>query len=273
MSTYAIGDIQGCYRELSCMLDKINFNTANDRLCFVGDLVNRGPQSLEVLNFIRSLGDNAVTVLGNHDLHLLGVVEGTAKLKSKDTLQNIIDAPEMQELILWLRRQPLLLHESELGFVIGHAGLPPQWDVQQAMGYADEVSQTLMSDDYADFLAVMCGNQPAYWQEDLAGYDRLRYIVNGLTRMRYCYTDGRLNFTKKYVPELGQEEPKPWFMLPNRRSIEEKIVFGHWSTLHLGGNIEFQQYNVFPIDTGCVWGGGLTALRLEDQTLFRVPSQ
>jgi len=191
VAVYAIGDIQGCYRELRHLLEYLHFDPAQDRLWFTGDLVNRGPQSLETLRFIRGLGSAALTVLGNHDLHLLAAADNPARIKKRDTLNPIFDAPDRDELLLWLRQQPLLHHDAELNFTLVHAGLPPQWDLAQAQACAQEVEQVLRSAAHADFFAHMYGDQPDHWSDDLHGWERLRFITNCLTRLRYCDSEGR----------------------------------------------------------------------------------
>lgn len=272
MSTYAIGDLQGCRQELLDLLDRIHFDESRDRLWFVGDLINRGPESLETLRFVYGLGDSAITVLGNHDLHLLAVAFGDSRLRKKDTLQAILQADDRDELLAWLRRQPLLHHDAELGYTMAHAGLPPFWDLSTAVACADEVQAVLAGDHYAELLRDIYGNKPDQWHEQLGGIERWRYTVNALTRMRYCDLDGRLAQEHKGPPGTQGDDLKPWFELSQRRNREQRIVFGHWSTLRLNED-NFSVYNVFPLDTGCVWGGTLTAMRLEDQREFSVPSR
>lgn len=272
MSTYAIGDIQGCFKELLELLDKINFDETNDRLWFVGDLVNRGPDSLEVLNFVIKLGETAVTVLGNHDLHLLALAEEIVTPKKKDTLTSILTSPNKQKLITWIRQQPLMHNDNELDFSMVHAGLPPQWGIDQTLELATEVTEIINSEDYLSFLEVMYGNKPNVWDENLTGNDRLRFIVNCFTRMRYLNDKDELNFSEKGAPGSQGEHLTPWFTVEERKSQHDKIIFGHWSTVHLGNIQDFTPYNVYPIDTGCLWGGELTALRLEDENFFSVPS-
>jgi bis(5'-nucleosyl)-tetraphosphatase (symmetrical) len=273
MSTYAIGDVQGCFKELIQLLDKINFDETNDRLWFVGDLVNRGQASLEVLNFVIKLGDLAITVLGNHDLHLLALAEEIVTPKKKDTLMSILTSPDKQELITWIRQQALMHYDKDLDFTMIHAGLPPQWETKQAMELAEEFEQFLNSENYLSFLAVMYGNKPDVWDENLTGNDRLRFIVNCFTRMRYLDDKDELNFSEKGAPGSQEECLTPWFMIEERKSRHDKIIFGHWSTVHLGTIQDFTPYNVYPIDTGCLWGGELTAMRLEDEKLFSVPAE
>jgi bis(5'-nucleosyl)-tetraphosphatase (symmetrical) len=272
MPTYAIGDVQGCFKELLQLLDKINFDETNDRLWFVGDIVNRGPASLEVLKFIMKLGGSAVTVLGNHDLHLVAVAEGVMSQKKSDTLTAILSSPDKQELIAWLRQQALMHHDKDLNFSMVHAGLPPQWEILQALELASEVSQFLSSGEYLTFIKVMYGNTPALWDENLTGNDRLRFIVNCFTRIRFLNDKHELNFSEKGAPGSNDDHLFPWFTIDDRKSKNEKIIFGHWATVHLGNIHDFTSYNVYPIDTGCFWDGDLTAMRLEDEKLFSVPS-
>jgi len=272
MSTYAIGDLQGCRQELLDLLDKIHFDESRDQLWFVGDLINRGPESLATLRFVYGLGDSAITVLGNHDLHLLAVAFGDSQLRKKDTLQPILQADDRDELLAWLRRQPLLHHDAELGFTMTHAGLPPAWDLSTAIECTEEVRAILSGEHYAELLHELYGNKPDQWHEQLTSIERWRYIVNAVTRMRYCDLDGRLALEQKGPPGTQGDDLKPWFEFKQRRNTEQRIVFGHWSTLRLNKD-DFSAYNVFPLDTGCVWGNALTAMRLEDQREFSVPSR
>ena len=263
MSIYAIGDIQGCYRELEQMLALIQFDNQQDQLLLLGDLVNRGSGSLEVLRLIKSMGDAAITVLGNHDLHLLAVAAGVAERHHSDTLYEILSAPDRDELLLWLRHQRLLhVHHNH---VLLHAGLMPEWSVQQAQVLAVEVEQHLRGDQYATFLKKMYGNTPNRWSNTLTGYDRLRVIANALTRMRICTAEGEMEF--KFKGELA-DVPRgymPWYDVPQRASADMTVIFGHWSALGL-----IVQANVIALDTGCLWGGALTAIRLEDRKLFQI---
>ena len=265
MSTYAIGDLQGCLDPLKKLLDKIDFNEATDQLWFVGDLVNRGPQSLESLRFVKSLGDSARSVLGNHDLHLLAVINGFRKTSGKDTLQDILDASDRDELENWLRRLPLLHSDPSLGYIMVHAGLHPSWDLETALHLADEVSTELSGNSYQDFLAVMYGNQPANWNPDLRGIDRLRFAVNGFTRMRYLTPDDTLDFSCTLPPKEAPGPLLPWFEASNRKNRELNIVFGHWSSLG-----DHRVEGVFPLDSGCVWGNCLTAMELETRKIITV---
>lgn len=261
MATYAIGDIQGCYDELRQLLDKLDFDPARDRLWFAGDLVNRGPKSLETLRFIKGLGERAVAVLGNHDLHLLAVWKRVHRHhSSNDTLDAILAADDGEALLDWLRHRPLFHHDRKLGYAMVHAGLPPQWTLEQAGHHAREVEQVLRGDRFTDFLDNMYGNNPRLWSEQLEGWERLRFIVNCLTRMRFCTPDGKLDLKQKGAPGSQEGDAIPWYKVPKRRSRKEHdaLIFGHWSTLGL-----YTKRNVFGIDTGCLWGGKLTALRID----------
>lgn len=263
MAIYAVGDVQGCYTELMQLLEKISFDAAADRLWLVGDLVNRGPDSLAVLRLVKSLGDSAVTVLGNHDLHLLAVAEGVAELHRSDTLDEVLNATDRDELLTWLRRQRLL--HAQDGYVLVHAGLLPQWSVKQALGLAREVENVLRGDDYATFLARMYGNAPRNWDDELSGYKRLRVITNALTRMRICTPQGEMEFKFKGEIEHIPAGYVPWFDVPKRASADATVIFGHWSALGLK-----DAPRVIALDTGCLWGGPMSAIRLEDRQLFQV---
>lgn len=261
MAVYAIGDIQGCYDELRASLDLVRFDPADDRLWFVGDLVNRGPKSLETLRFVRDLGDRAISVLGNHDLHLLAIASGNTRKAGKDTLGAVLGAPDCDELLHWLRHRPLLHHDRALGFAMLHAGLPPQWSIEQAENLAHEVEAVLQSNDHIEYFDEMYGNRPDRWSESLSGIQRLRFITNCFTRLRYCSADGVLALKEKGPPGTqANRTDLPWFEQPTRLSRDTRIVFGHWSTL---GYV--QKHNVWALDTGCLWGGALTLLRLDDQ--------
>ncbi len=267
MATFAIGDLQGCYDPLRRLLDYLDFSPERDRLWFVGDLVNRGPQSLEVLRFVKGLGHAAVTVLGNHDLHLAMQAAGFGKANKEDTLGAILAAPDRDELLGWLRAQPLFHVEGEWAMV--HAGLLPAWDVAQAQVLSDEVTAALTAPDYLDFLANMWGSEPDAWHDGLAGWDRLRVVVNAMTRMRFVTPDGRMEFRApgaKGPPERGPAGCVPWFDAPGRRSADHAIVCGHWSALGFR-----QTDRLLALDSGCLWGGSLTAVRLEDRRVFQLP--
>ena len=258
MAVYAIGDIQGCFDPLRRLLDLLRFDPTSDRLWLVGDLINRGPHSLEVLRLVHGLGERAVVVLGNHDLTLLAIAAGQVKPKRKDTFHSILDAPDHDELLDWLRRCPLLHHGPVLGFPMVDAGLPPQWDLELAQRCAAEVEAALRGPGYRDFLGRMFGGEPRRWRDDLTGYDRLRFIVNALTRMRFCTVDGKLSFADK--GSLGSQKPDllPWFAVPGRRNTDLNIVFGHWAALGY-----YRAPGIYALDSGCVWGNRLTAIRLD----------
>lgn len=260
MTTYAIGDIQGCFDELQSLLEKIGFDAAADRLWFTGDLVNRGQQSLKVLRFVKDLGDRAITVLGNHDLHLLAVEAGVRKPRRNDTFDEILAAPDASELLWWLRHRPLLHHDHASGYVLIHAGLPPQWGLEKAQSCAREVETVLRGSDYMDFIKNMYGDEPNQWTESLSGWDRLRFIINCFTRMRYCDHDGHLALDEKGTPGTQPDDYLPWFELWDHAGDDIKIIFGHWSTLG-----SFHQPGFHALDTGCIWGGALTAMRLGDE--------
>ena len=260
MATYAIGDIQGCYDELQALLEKLDFNPGNDSLWFTGDLVNRGPKSLETLRFVKGLGDKAVTVLGNHDLHLIATwYTNHDSLNRNHCLSAINKASDGEELIEWLRHQPLLHHDKQLGYTMVHAGLPPQWDLKLAQACAREAEAVLQSAEHAQFLARMYGNEPDTWSDDLQGRERIRFTINAFTRMRYCTNEGQLEFEHKEAPGKQPEGYLPWFEIQGRKSTDMKIIFGHWSTLDLQ-----LENGIYAIDTGCLWGGTLTAYCLEN---------
>jgi bis(5'-nucleosyl)-tetraphosphatase (symmetrical) len=262
MTTYAIGDLQGCCGQLQALLDKIHAATPEPQLVFVGDLVNRGPQSLATLRLVRSMGDSARTVLGNHDLHLLAAAQGIRKPHRSDTIEDILNAPDRDELLDWIRHQPLALSVND--YLIVHAGVMPQWTPQQALSLAAEVEAVLRGPDWRDFLRQMYGNTPARWDDGLQGMDRLRCIVNAMTRMRFCKPDGEMDFSKE-GPEATPPGTMPWFDVPDRRTATTTIIFGHWSTLGL-----LLRPDVIALDTGCIWGGKLTALRLDDRSILQV---
>lgn len=258
MAIYAIGDIQGCFDELLKLLDAISFNEHSDQLWFAGDLVNRGPKSLETLRFVKSLGDAAVTVLGNHDLHLLAASCAPKIARKKDSLLPVLEAPDCDELIGWLRCQPLFHYNDE--FCLLHAGLPPQWDFKKTQKMALLVEKALKGPDYRVFLKQMYGDKPNVWTSDLKGVERLRFIVNCFTRMRYCDAHGRMDFIHNGPPGSQPKNLMPWFDAPKRRNANMRIVFGHWSSLGY-----YEGSNCYGIDTGCLWGGQLTALKLGEQ--------
>lgn len=268
MATYAIGDVQGCFEPLQRLLNKIQFNPEQDELWFAGDLVNRGPQSLEVLRFIKALPNKKV-VLGNHDLHLLAVFYAHAPSKGKDTLAEILAAPEVEALMHWLRQQPLLVSDTNFNVVMTHAGIPPQWSLNQAQQLALEAQQIISSTQGDDFFKVMYGNEPNTWQDSLTGFDRIRAIVNYFTRMRFIGPQGELDLLSKEGLGTAPTDFLPWFKAPQRKTANTNILFGHWAALE--GRTDTP--NTFALDTGCVWGGQLSALRLDDFHFFRVPAQ
>lgn len=265
MSTYAVGDVQGCCAELQQLLGLIGFEPGVDRLLLVGDLVNRGPASLETLRLVRSLGRSAITVLGNHDLHLLAVAAGVAPAGKGDTLQPILAAPDRDQLLDWLRSRPLLYRED--GWVLVHAGLLPQWSLEDAHLLAGEVEQQLRSPNSAECLGSLYGNKPDRWADSLSGMERSRVIVNAMTRMRFVTPDGVMEFASKGEADDPPPGHFPWFELPGRWRSDALVICGHWSALGLR-----LTDGLAALDTGCVWGGSLTALRLEDRQVFQVPA-
>lgn len=264
MAVYAIGDVQGCYAELTALLEVIQFDAATDQIWLTGDLVNRGPESLRTLRFVHNLNRHtpnaAITVLGNHDLHLLAVAAGQGRQYSCDTLDEILAAPDCEILLDWLRHQPLLHHDAALGVTLVHAGLPPQWSLLEAQDYAAEVESVLRDKNHQEFFSHMYGNQPDQWQANLTGWDRLRFITNCFTRLRYCDANGKLDLQAKGAPGSQQAGYVPWFEVVDRQTKNDSIVFGHWSTLGL-----YKGNNVVSLDTGCLWGHQLTAMRLDGE--------
>ncbi|KGD62203.1 diadenosine tetraphosphatase [Alcanivorax jadensis T9] len=262
MSDYAIGDLQGCLEPFNCLLERIGFNADRDRLFLAGDLVNRGPDSLGTLRRVYELRENVHAVLGNHDLHLLAVAQGSTDSRRKDTLTDILEAPDRDALLGWLQNCPLMVDIPEHQAVMTHAGIPPLWTLAQARGRAREVEQVLRSSQANEFFANMYGNQPAGWDDGLAGSERWRVITNHFTRMRFVNEAGELDLTSKGEPDAPPEGFMPWFHHPRRLSGDTRILFGHWAALE--GHADMLQ--VEALDTGCVWGGSLTALRLDDLT-------
>ena len=259
MAVFAVGDIQGCYDELRQALDAVAFDPAKDHLWCVGDLVNRGPKSLETLRFVRGLGSAAICVLGNHDLHLLALAAGNARHENEDSLKAVLDAPDRDELLHWLRYRPLAHHDPALDWLMVHAGLPPQWDLDTTLSCAREVEAVLRGDGHRDYFLQMYGNKPNRWDPALHGMERWRFITNCLTRLRFCGPDGRLALKEKGPPGSQKAGRLPWFEHPQRVSRDQRIVFGHWSTLGYAA-----RHNVWALDTGCLWGGALTLLRLDE---------
>jgi bis(5'-nucleosyl)-tetraphosphatase (symmetrical) len=264
MPTYAIGDLQGCQASLLRLLDQLKFDPAADRLWFVGDLVNRGPDSLAALRFVKSLGHAAISVLGNHDLHLLALAEGFGRRHKGDTLDAILNAPDRDELLTWLRRQKLAWREGD--YLMVHAGVLPDWTLDDTMQRAAEAEAMLQGAHYRNFFAQMYGNAPVAWDETLQGIERLRVIVNAFTRLRYCSLEGEMEFHHKGAPGTQPPGWLPWFAVPGRKSAEAAVIIGHWSTLGL-----INRADLIALDTGCLWGGSLSAVRLEDRQVFAVP--
>jgi bis(5'-nucleosyl)-tetraphosphatase (symmetrical) len=258
MTRYAIGDIQGCYEELRSLLQRIHFSADKDQLWFVGDLVNRGPQSLETLRFVKDLGDNAIVVLGNHDLHLLALALGKReKSKSGDTLDEVLDAKDCDLLIEWLLRRPLAHYDEAKKDLLIHAALIPPWTVATALELSREVQKALRDDPHKLF-EQMYGNSPDEWSESLKGADRLRFTINVFTRVRVCTAEGKIDLKMKGSPSKARPPFRPWFEFEQRRSKEARLIFGHWSA---AGYVSTN--GIVGLDTGCVWGGALTALDLD----------
>jgi bis(5'-nucleosyl)-tetraphosphatase (symmetrical) len=257
MAVFAIGDVQGCFDPLRALLDKLNYDPSVDRLWFAGDLVNRGPQSLAVLRFVKSLS-NATAVLGNHDLHLLAVASGQAPRKKRDTFDDVLSAPDRDELLGWLRACPLLHHDATLGYVMVHAGVLPQWGLATAQRLAAEAGEYIRRSDSNELFTHMYGDLPDHWQDELGGWARLRIIINAFTRLRYCDAHGRMDLRPKGRPGKQPSHLLPWFQVPERKTRDAHIVFGHWSTLGV-----WDADGVIALDSGCLWGGKLTAVRLD----------
>ncbi len=266
MSHFVVGDIQGCHAEFEQLLELIAFDPSRDRLWLVGDLVNRGPDSLGVLRRVKGMGDAAVTVLGNHDFHLLIVAAGHRRAHREDTLGAVLSAPDRDELLAWLRTRPLVVRDGELLLV--HAGLLPSWTPAIAEALSREVEAMLASPEHEAFLRELYGDKPARWDDALSGYDRLRVVVNACTRLRFCTADDTMDLSEKRGPAYAPPGFAPWFAHPERKSAGVTVLCGHWSTLDL-----MLAPNVLMLDSGCLWGGTLTAIRMEDRRLFQVPSR
>lgn len=273
MAIYAIGDLQGCFDELIDLLNEINFDESHDQLWFAGDIINRGPKSLECLEFVFNNSSFCKTVLGNHDLHFIALAHGVRKPHKSDTLNTILNTTKRDEFINWYRQQPLLLKDDETQFHLIHAGIPPQWDITLSIELAQETSAYLQSKQFNDFIHRMYGNEPLIWNERLQGFERYRFIINCFTRLRYCNKDGSLEFNYKGSPGSQNDYLFPWYSHRERKTKNNKILFGHWSTVTLGKDKDFSIWNAYPLDTGCLWGGQLTALRLLDEKIFSVPSR
>ncbi len=264
MAIYAIGDIQGCYDSLQYLLEKLNFTPGNDQLWFVGDLVNRGKKSLKTVKFVKSLGDSAITVLGNHDISLIAMHYGA--IPASPSLKKFLKSKHREELIDWLRSCPVFHVDKTLGVCMAHAGISPQWTLEQATSYAKEIETPLSGDNAGFWLKEVYGNNPNLWSDDLTSYDRHRYILNAFMRMRYCNVkDGSLDFKLNGVPKIKNPDSAkqiPWFLLKGRKHIPLRIIFGHWSSLGY-----YHDDNVTSLDTGCVWGRQLTAVRVDDNAM------
>jgi bis(5'-nucleosyl)-tetraphosphatase (symmetrical) len=266
-NTFVIGDVQGCYDQLVELIAKIDAIDPNARILFAGDLVNRGPKSVETLRLVKNLGERADSVLGNHDLHLLAVANGIRAPHRSDTLNGILQAPDRDELLNWLRHRPMAIAIKDGRHILVHAGVFAAWSEAQTMSLASEIETQLRRDEYADSIRHMYGNVPANWQDNLQGNDRTRCIINAFTRMRFCHTDGAMDFDLKEGAAEAPEHLIPWFDLPTRQTQDCTLIFGHWSTLGL-----VLRENLISLDTGCVWGGKLTAVRLTDRMIIQVQS-
>lgn len=263
MATYAIGDVQGCDEQLAALLGEIGFSASRDRLWLVGDLINRGPNSLDALRRIMALGDAATVVLGNHDLHFLMVASGHGRHHKEDTFDEILAAPDRDDLVKWLRCRRMLYREDD--HVMVHAGLLPSWTAAKAEMLASEVEATLSGDRHDEFMARMWGSEPAGWSDDLDGWDRLRVVVNAMTRLRFCDAAGNMEFRSKGPPDRPPPGCSPWFRAAGRASADHTVIFGHWSALGF-----MLQPRLIALDSGCLWGGALTAVRLEDRRVFQL---
>ncbi|VFP83894.1 Bis(5'-nucleosyl)-tetraphosphatase [symmetrical] [Candidatus Erwinia haradaeae] len=264
MSTYLVGDIHGCYNELQLLLAKVKFNPDQDKLWLTGDLVARGPHSLEVLRLLYQLNNCVKLVLGNHDLNLLAMYVGKSRKKPKTPLKNLLEAHDIQSLINWLRNQPLLQIDEKNKIIMSHAGITPQWDLKTARTCACEMAEVLSGESYLEFFESMYENTPNNWSPELTGLERLRFSTNALTRMRYCFPNGQLDMVAKTLPNRTPSPLKPWFSIPSLITKDYTIIFGHWAALSGKG----LPNGIIGLDTGCCWGGHLTALRWEDKKTF-----
>lgn len=266
MATYIVGDIQGCFDQLRQLTEMVEFDPKKDELWLTGDLVARGPKSLQTLRFAKSLGKSATIILGNHDLHLLATYLGYFKTKRKDQTQAILDASDCDELMEWLRQQPLLATHSKHKFVMCHAGIYPHWSIKEARRYAREIEKILVSDRYPWLIKNMYGEGPTYWNNNLEGIDRYKFILNSFTRMRFCSPKGALEMHCKLpADEVDPDKLVPWFKLIGKHQYKMPIIFGHWASL-----IGYRDQNVIGLDTGCIWGHHMTMLRWEDQKEFTI---
>ncbi|OKY26097.1 symmetrical bis(5'-nucleosyl)-tetraphosphatase [Thalassotalea sp. PP2-459] len=265
MATYFIGDIQGCYQELRLLLKQVAFSPDKDELWIAGDMVARGPDSYHTLKYLMSLESSVKAVLGNHDLHLLATYAGLKKAKDKDKLHALLSAPEIENMIEWLARQPLLRQLPNEQVYMSHAGLSPQWEIKNAIECANFAAKKLSGKKRNYWLSVMYGETPNNWQDVKTKEDKFRYTINALTRMRYCYKDGSLDFSCKSSPENTPKHLSPWFCQTTNQLKKAHWVFGHWAALE--GDVPVE--NIYALDTGCVWGGELTLLRWHDKQYFR----
>lgn len=267
MTTYVVGDVQGCYDSLILLLKRIEFNPENDHIIFAGDIINRGPKSLKTIRFIKSLGDSASLVLGNHDLHLISVFYKIRSASSKDTVNKLLNAKDAENLVNWLRQQPLAIYRKDLDLFVSHAGLYPNWSIKQGLKRAKKFSVQLKSDNFLKLLKRMYGNSPLDYHYHLSKYAKLRFTVNSFTRMRYCQHDATLNFSEKHSPNAAKRGLQPWFKLENKRNTSTRFVFGHWSSLGF-----YNLDNIICLDTGCVWGNKLTAYNVDKDKFISVKS-
>lgn len=272
MAHYFIGDIQGCHSAFERLLRQVDFSASRDTLFLLGDLVNRGPNSAGVLRQCMAWGDSVQAVLGNHDLHLLASAHGSRKSSRRDTLRSVLDAPDRDAMLDWLRQQPLARSWTDAQgqrVLMVHAGVQPSWTLERTLSLATEVHDVLRGPQLAEFLHVMYGNEPDHWSDDLTGIDRLRVIVNTLTRIRFCTASGAMDFASSESAEQAPEGLMPWFTCPDRRTASDVVAFGHWSTLGL-----INEPRLMALDTGCVWGGQLTAVQvdgdLQTRSLFQL---
>ncbi len=263
VTRYAVGDLQGCLEPLQALLEQVHFNPRTDQLWLVGDLINRGPDSLGTLRLLKNLGDCTRIVLGNHDLHFLAVACGVKKINKNDSFSDLLATEDLADTVHWLRHQPLLYTDPSGDYSMVHAGIPPQWDLQQARAMAGEVETLLRSDRFTELLANMYGNQPDHWDDSLLGWNRYRLITNYFTRMRFCSAEGKLDLLNK-LDTSSDPHFAPWFTHPQRKMKDQQIIFGHWASLQGKARAK----NIYALDTGCVWGGPLTMMNLDDKRLY-----
>lgn len=268
MSTYIIGDVQGCYAELQELVDKIGYNPNEDRLGFAGDLVNRGPQSLEVLRYIKNLKD-PIVVLGNHDLYLLGIAYGVLDNRPTHTMQDVLDAPDKDDILSWLRQQKLFYHDADSQFVMVHAGIPPQWSLDDAKKYSADVEGMLSGNGFQKLMNNMMGNNPLSWRPNLRRWQHLRYIINSFTRLRFCTPEGKLDLWNKGPSNTAETGYYPWYMVAHPSIAKNRVLFGHWAALE--GEVERPGFDC--LDTGCAWGKCLTAVCVETGQHYSVPAK